>query len=191
MFNNKKPIIMKNVIHKTISILLSILIVFLYLYNKTDKTYKNAADSQKTKEVNTRQNNRYYTSEENKEFVAGFKTGFIDECKMLNKQVPIRIDNNFILKKIDITDKVITYSYQFEFDKSEINEYEWKDFIENSKENIKTNLLSETKKMLTNANISLSKTLELGNIKLEYIYFDINDSIIDLFQLDYIDFYGM
>ena len=101
------------------------------------------------------------------------------------------MDDSFILKKIDITDKLISYSYQFEFEKSEISEEEWKDFIEVTKKEIERRMLSNAKESLPKVKISLSRILELADISLEYIYSDINGSIVGTIHLDYLDFYGM
>ena len=109
----------------------------------------------------------------------------------MSKETPMKFDDGLVLKRIDVTEQLITYSYQFEFDKSEVSEDEWKDFLEESKKEIMTNLLTVTNETRKESNISLSKTLELADIRFEYIYSDINDSIIGAVQLDYFDFYGM
>ena len=191
MFNNKKPGIMKNVLQKTVSILICSALALLYTYVKTDKTDKKEVYDRKPKEVNILKESYSYASERDKELAEEFKIGFIKECKKLEKKTPIRVDDSFILKKIDITDKLITYSYQFEFNKSEISEEEWKDFIELSKKEIKREMLSNAKESLPKVKISLSRILELADISLEYIYNDINGSIVGTIHLDYMDFYGM
>ena len=109
----------------------------------------------------------------------------------MSKETPMRLDDSFVLKRIDIAEQFVAYLYQFEFDKSEVSEEEWKDFLEESKKEIMTNLLTVTSETRKEFNISLSKTLELADIRLEYIYSDINDSIIGAIKLDYLDFYGM
>ena len=191
MFNNKKPGIMKNVLQKTVSILICSALALLYTYVKTDKTDKKEVYDRKPKEVNILKESYSYASERDKELAEEFKIGFIKECKKLEKKTPIRVDDSFILKKIDITDKLITYSYQFKFNKSEISEEEWKDFIELSKKEIKREMLSNAKESLPKVKISLSRILELADISLEYIYNDINGSIVGTIHLDYMDFYGM
>ena len=186
-----KPGIMKNVLQKTVSILICSALALLYTYVKTDKTDKKEVYDRKPKEVNILKESYSYASERDKELAEEFKIGFIKECKKLEKKTPIRVDDSFILKKIDITDKLITYSYQFEFNKSEISEEEWKDFIELSKKEIKREMLSNAKESLPKVKISLSRILELADIGLEYIYNDINGSIVGTIHLDYMDFYGM
>ena len=176
---------MKNISQKTVSILISSVLVLLYTYIKTEK---NEVYDQKPKELNTLKESYCYASEEEKEFAAGFKIGIMAECKRLNKQAPIRIDDGLILKDVLVTDKVITYIYQFEFEKSEADETELEYFISSIKDDMKYELFSRFPK---DSNISLSRTLELADIKLEYIVTDINDTVITNFQLDYIDFYGM
>ena len=191
MFNNIKPRFMKNFLHKAVSILICCVLVILYAYTQTGKTNKRALYNQKHKEINILKEKSCYASKEDKEFAAGFKHGIIEECKKISKETPIRLDNCFVLKSIDITEQSITYSYQFEFEKSEMTEDEWKEFLEETKKETKTNLLSVTSEMLKKSDISLSKTLELAEIRLEYIYSDMNGSIIGTIQLDYLDFYGM
>ena len=176
---------MKNISQKTVSILISCVLVLLYTYIKTEK---NEVYDQKPKELNTLKESYCYASEEEKEFAAGFKIGIMAECKRLNKQAPIRIDDGLILKDVLVTDKVLTYIYQFEFEKSEADETEMEYFISSIKDDMKYELFSRFPK---DSNISLSRTLELADIKLEYIVTDINDTVITNFQLDYIDFYGM
>ena len=176
---------MKNISQKTVSILISSVLVLLYTYIKTEK---NEVYDQKPKELNTLKESYCYASEEEKEFAAGFKIGIMAECKRLNKQAPIRIDDGLILKDVLVTDKVLTYIYQFEFEKSEADETEMEYFISSIKDDMKYELFSRFPK---DSNISLSRTLELADIKLEYIVTDINDTVITNFQLDYIDFYGM
>ena len=182
---------MKNVLQKTVSILICSALALLYTYVKTDKTDKKEVYDRKPKEVNILKESYSYASERDKELAEEFKIGFIKECKKLEKKTPIRVDDSFILKKIDITDKLITYSYQFEFNKSEISEEEWKDFIELSKKEIKREMLSNAKESLPKVKISLSRILELADISWEYIYNDINGSIVGTIHLDYMDFYGM
>jgi hypothetical protein len=191
MFNNKNPVIMKNISQKTVSILIGCLLALLYAYVKTDKTDKKEVYDIRPKEINILKESYSYASEEDKEFAAGFKHGIIEYCKKMGKETPMRLDDSFVLKRIDIAEQFITYLYQFEFDKSEVSEEEWKDFLEESKKEIMTNLLTVTSETRKEFNISLSKTLELADIRLEYIYSDINDSIIGAIKLDYLDFYGM
>ena len=182
---------MKNVLRKTVSILIWCTVALLYAYIKTEKTDKKEVYDQKPKEVNILKESYSYASERDKELAEGFKISFIKECKKLEKKTPIKVDDSFYLKKIDITEKLITYSYQFEFDKSEISEEEWKDFIEVTKKEIERRMLSNAKESLEREKVSLSRILELADISLEYIYKDINDSIVGTIHLDYLDFYGM
>lgn len=182
---------MKNVSQKTVSILICCVLVFFYVYTKTDNTNKKEVYDRKPKDVNILKESYSYASEDYKEFATGFKYGIIEECKKMSKETPMRFDDGLVLKRIDVTEQLITYSYQFEFDKSEVSEDEWKDFLEESKKEIMTNLLTVTKETRKESNISLSKTLELADIRFEYIYSDINDSMIGAVQLDYFDFYGM
>ena len=182
---------MKNVSQKTVSILICCTLVFLYVYTKTDNTNKIEVYDRKLKDVNILKESYSYASEDDKEFATGFKYGIIEECKKMSKETPMRFDDGLVLKRIDVTEQLITYSYQFEFDKSEVSKDEWKDFLEESKKEIMTNLLTVTNETRKELNISLSKTLELADIRFEYIYSDINDSIIGAVQLDYFDFYGI
>ena len=182
---------MKNISQKTVSILISCVLVLLYTYIKTEKNEKNEVYDQKPKELNTLKESYCYASEEEKEFAIAYKNGFIERCERFSKEAPTKIGNYLILKSIKITDQLITFSYQVEFDKSKISESKWNDLITNSKESTKSEIFSCTKEILAEYNISLSKVFELAEIKLEYIFFDTNDDLIATFQLDYIDFYGM
>ena len=182
---------MKNFSQKTVSVLIWCTLIFLYAYSKTYKSNKKEVYDIKPKYVNSLKESDCYASEDDKDFAAGFKHGIIEKCKKLSKETPMRLDDSFVLKRIDVTEQLITYLYQFEFDKSEVSEEEWKDFLEESKKEIMTNLLTVTSETRKEFNISLSKTLELADIRLEYIYSDINDSIIGAIKLDHFDFYGM
>ena len=190
MFNNKNPVIMKNVSQKTVSILIGCLLALLYAYVKTDKTDKKEVYDIKPKEIDIVKLNSY-ANEEDMELAIAYKNGFIERCEKFSKEAPTRIGNYLILKDVKITDQRITYSYQVEFEKSKISESKWNDFITNSKESTKSEIFSSAKEILAEYNISLSKVFELAEIKLEYIFFDTNDDLIATFQLDYIDFYGM
>ena len=180
---------MKNIIYRLVSILVFCTLVIVYLYTRDDKKNNSSMLYSKPKDISTlKQGGGNYASKEEEEFAAGFKIGIMAECKRLNKQAPIRIDDGLILKDVLVTDKVITYIYQFEFEKSEADETELEYFISSIKDDMKYELFSRFPK---DSNISLSRTLELADIKLEYIVTDINDTVITNFQLDYIDFYGM
>ena len=181
---------MKNVLYYSTLILLCAVIVFLSIHIIKDKTDRHFVHSEKPKAIDIVKLNSY-ANEEDMELAIAYKNGFIERCEKFSKEAPTRIGNYLILKKVKITDQLITYSYQVEFDKSKISESKWNDFITNSKESTKSEIFSSAKEILAEYNISLSKVFELAEIKLEYIFFDTNDDLIATFQLDYIDFYGM
>ena len=64
-------------------------------------------------------------------------------------------------------------------------------FYRSNKKKIERRMLSNAKESLRKVKISLSRILELADISLEYIYSDINGSIVGTIHLDYLDFYGM
>ena len=68
---------MKNISQKTVSILISCVLVLLYTYIKTEKNEKNEVYDQKPKELNTLKESYCYASEEEKEFAIAYKNGFI------------------------------------------------------------------------------------------------------------------
>ena len=190
MFNHKRETIMKNVLYKFAAFLSCCTMVFLFIHIIKEKTDRQIVHFEKPKAIDIAKLNSY-ANEEEMELAIAYKDGFIKKCEALGKETPTRIGNYLILKKVDITDQLITFSYQFLFDKSKFSESKWNDFIVNSKESTKTEMLSSTKEILADYNLSLSKVFELANIKLEYLLFDIKDTLIATFQLDYIDFYGM
>ena len=182
---------MKNVLYYSTLILLCAVIVFLSIHIIKDKTDRHIVHSEKPKAIDIVKLNSY-ANEEDMELAIAYKNGcFIERSEKFSKEAPTRIGNYLILKNVKITDQLITYSYQVEFEKSKISESKWNDFITNSKESTKSEIFSSAKEILAEYNISLSKVFELAEIKLEYIFFDTNDDLIATFQLDYIDFYGM
>ena len=181
---------MKNVLYYSTLILLCAIIVFLSIHIIKDKTDRHIVHSEKPKAIDIVKLNSY-ANEEDMELAIAYKNGFIERSEKFSKEAPTRIGNYLILKDVKITDQLITYSYQVEFEKSKISESKWNDFITNSKESTKSEIFSSAKEILAEYNISLSKVFELAEIKLEYIFFDTNDDLIATFQLDYIDFYGM
>lgn len=120
-------------------------------------------------------------------FIEEIDNAFIETCKAINQQAPIRVYDFMLLKGAIYSDFVWTYLYTVELEKSDLTESEWSEFLSEMKEGQKKQIPSA---FMSINNVDLDKVVDLfrlTKIKFKYIFYDINNSIIGTTQFDYND----
>ena len=121
-------------------------------------------------------------------FAEELNNALYETCKEINQQAPIRIDEMTLLKGAAYSDRVFTYMYTIELEKTVFTESDWDDFLYEIKENQKREIPAL---FMRHYNFEFNDVVDFfkaTNLKYKYVYFDLNNSFIGTTQIDYKDF---
>lgn len=143
---------------------------------------------QKQKDIEDSEDLSYIEEiEEETSYIEEINNVFIETCRTINQQTPIRVYDFMLLKGAIYTDFTFTYLYTIELEKSDLTEAEWSEFLSGMKEGQKDQIPSAFMKI---NDIEFDKVVDffrLTDMKFKYIFYDINNSTIGTTQFDYND----